>query len=82
MSYPALGYSWYRAYCAAMLHADEESLLEAVSSARQAIQNRATELDLDLSMSDGEGKQLQEALHYLTLLEDNTTKEGGRLLWC
>ncbi|HEY1800609.1 MAG TPA: hypothetical protein VGG46_06695 [Terriglobales bacterium] len=82
MSYPALGYPWYRAYCTAMLHADEKSLLEAVSSARQAIQNRATELDLDLSMSDGEGKQLQEALHYLTLLEDNTAKEGGRLLWC
>ena len=82
MGYPALDYSWYRAYCAAMLHADEKSLLEAVSSARQAIQNRATELNLDRSICDGEGKQLQEALHYLTLLEDNTAKEGGKLLWC
>ena len=82
MGYPALGYTWYRAYCEAMLHADEKNLLEVVSSARRAIQDRATELDLDRSMCDGEGKQLKEALHYLTLLEDNTAKEGGKLLWC
>ena len=82
MGYPALGYTWYRAYCTAMLNADEKNLLEAVTSARQAIQDRATELDLDRSICEGDGKQLQEALHYLTLLEDSTAKEGGKLLWC
>ncbi|HWF91319.1 MAG TPA: hypothetical protein VN684_03490 [Terriglobales bacterium] len=82
MSYPALGYTWYKAYCAAMLHVEEKNLLEVVTNARQAIQNRAMELHLDRSPEDAEEKQLEEALHYLTLLEDNTAKEGGKLLWC
>ena len=81
MGYPALGYTWYRAYCAAMLHADEKGLLEVVNSARQAIQNRATELT-DMSGCDGEGKQIREALHYLTLLENNTAKDAGKFLFC
>ena len=67
---------WYQAYCAAMLQTDEHKVLRDVGYARKAIEARVAELSFD-SGGSHEREELQQALHFLTMLLDCCWRENG-----
>jgi hypothetical protein len=75
MNYVRSRQPWYQAYCAAMLQTDENKVFNDIEYARKTIQDRVAEVSFDSSGSNHEGKELQEALHYLTMLLDCCWRE-------
>ena len=64
----SIGRTWYRAYCAAMLETDASKILERVESARKTMQDRAFELNCNLSVNNSESTELDRAQRFLTML--------------
>jgi hypothetical protein len=81
MNYSYTEMPWYKAYCDAMLDSRDENLLTMINSALEAIRDRVLQLNPDHSSCSDEARQLQDALHYLTLLLEHAI-HGGKVLLC